>query len=180
MAPLYEIKWGVLPFSCETLPPVSNESLKLPRVVARDYRNRRIGDFLKELNLTEGRGTGFPKIRSELKKNGSPEPTFEMDADRISFLAILSINAHFPPESPPLPISDDGNTNRLDIILFCITPKTRIEIFNKIGVTNQSNNYSRFVQPLVESGYLELSLPEKPTSKFQRYQTTEAGKELLG
>jgi len=103
-----------------------------------------------------------------------------MDADRISFLAILSINAHFPPESPPLPISDDGNTNRLNIILFCITPKTRIEIFNKIGVTNQSNNYSRFVQPLVESGYLELSLPEKPTSKFQRYQTTEAGKELLG
>lgn len=162
------------------LPPVSNESLKLLRVVARDYRNRRIGDFLKELNLTEGRGTGFPKIRSELKKNGSPEPVFEMDVDRVSFLVILPVNPHFLPESPSYPSSDDGDKNHLDILLFCITSKSRAEIFSKIGVTNQSSNYSRFVQPLIESGYLELSIPEKPTSKRQRYQTTEEGKRLLG
>jgi len=29
--------------------------------VSRRYRNRRIGEFLKELNLTEGRSTGIPK-----------------------------------------------------------------------------------------------------------------------
>jgi len=28
----------------------------------RRYRNRRIGEFLKELSLTEGRGTGVPKM----------------------------------------------------------------------------------------------------------------------
>lgn len=28
----------------------------------RRYRNLRIGEFLKELDLTEGRATGIPKI----------------------------------------------------------------------------------------------------------------------
>lgn len=162
------------------LPPVSNESLKLLRVVARDYRNRRIGDFLKELNLTEGRGTGFPKIRSELKKNASPEPVFEMDTDRVSFLVVLRVNPHFLPETPTSLTSDDGDKGHLDILLFCITPKSRAEIFEKIRVTNQSSNYNRFVQPLIESGYLELSIPAKPTSKLQRYLTTGEGKKILG
>jgi ATP-dependent DNA helicase RecG len=34
----------------------------LGRVVSHRYRNRRIGEFLKELELTEGRSTGVPKI----------------------------------------------------------------------------------------------------------------------
>jgi ATP-dependent DNA helicase RecG len=44
------------------LPPVDNKMLQKERIIARDYRNRRSGDFLKELQLTEGRSTGFPKI----------------------------------------------------------------------------------------------------------------------
>lgn len=59
------------------------------RIVARDYRNRRIGDFLKELRLTEGRGTGFPTIYRAMDINGSPEPTFDTDDDCTYFLAVL-------------------------------------------------------------------------------------------
>ena len=33
----------------------------------RRYRNRRIGNFLKELDMTEGRGTGIPIIRKEMR-----------------------------------------------------------------------------------------------------------------
>ena len=36
------------------------EALNGDKIVARRYRNRRIGEFLKELDLTEGRCTGFP------------------------------------------------------------------------------------------------------------------------
>ena len=31
------------------------------------------GDFLKKLDMTEGRGTGIPIIRREMTKNSSPE-----------------------------------------------------------------------------------------------------------
>ncbi len=74
------------------LPPVDNQMLQKERIIARDYRNRRIGDFLKELQLTEGRSTGFPKIYAVMKQNGSPEPSFETDEQRTYFLATLPIH----------------------------------------------------------------------------------------
>jgi ATP-dependent DNA helicase RecG len=51
----------------------------------RRYRNRRLGDFLKELKLTEGKATGIPAILKVLKDNGSPAPHFDTDADRSFF-----------------------------------------------------------------------------------------------
>ena len=48
----------------------------------RRYRNRRLGDFLKELDLTEGRSTGIPTIQEEMQENGSPRVTIETNNER--------------------------------------------------------------------------------------------------
>lgn len=71
------------------------EGLKSYRVSNRRYRNRRIGDFLKELHLTEGRNTGFKKILDALEANGSPKPEFETDEDRSYFITRLFIHEAF-------------------------------------------------------------------------------------
>lgn len=55
---------------------VRMEDLRAGRAVSRRYRNRRIGEFLKELDLTEGRSTGVPKILRAMQGNGSPPPEF--------------------------------------------------------------------------------------------------------
>ena len=60
--------------------------------VGRRYRNRRIGEFLKELDLTEGRSTGIPKILREMAANGSPVPEFDSDDDRTSYLVRLPVH----------------------------------------------------------------------------------------
>lgn len=71
------------------MPPITNTDLQQRRVVSRAYRNRRIGDFLKELDLTEGKSTGFPIIRDAMVANGSPEPIFHTDKDQILFMVTL-------------------------------------------------------------------------------------------
>ena len=53
---------------------------------SRRYRNRRLGDYLKELDLTEGRSTGVPTIQEKLADNGSPRATFETTEERLTFL----------------------------------------------------------------------------------------------
>ncbi len=68
------------------------DQLREGRAVSRRYRNRRIGEFLKELDLTEGRATGIPKILRAMADNGSPAPEFETDEDRISFLVRLPVH----------------------------------------------------------------------------------------
>ena len=52
------------------------------KLISRRYRNRRLGDFLKELELTEGRSTGIPTIQRELKNNGSPRAVIETNEER--------------------------------------------------------------------------------------------------
>ena len=72
---------------------ISKEDIEKGDILkSRRYRNRRLGDFLKELDLTEGRSTGIPTIQSKLAENGSPRATFETTDDRLTFL--VTIPAH--------------------------------------------------------------------------------------
>lgn len=74
----------------------------------RRYRNRRIGDFLKELHLVEGRNTGIPTAIREIKKNGSPLPIFLTDEDRTFFSVTIPIHEAF--------INDDYLNSKLENI----------------------------------------------------------------
>ena len=66
---------------------ISMEAIQKAKLLkARRYRNRRLGDFLKELDLSEGRATGIPTIQDELRKNGSQPARIETDDDRSYFL----------------------------------------------------------------------------------------------
>lgn len=64
-------------------------------VFPRRYRNRRLGDFLKELDLTEGKATGIPTIMKALEENGSPQAVFDTDEDRSYFHVTVPIQPEF-------------------------------------------------------------------------------------
>lgn len=68
---------------------ISLQGLKDYRMACRRYRNRRIGEFLKELGLTEGRNTGVHKMLRALRQNGSRDPLFETDDDRLYFMVTV-------------------------------------------------------------------------------------------
>ena len=78
---------------------ITEEGLRTYRVFNRRYRNRRIGEFLKEMHLTEGRNTGFRKILNALEHNGSPKPIFETDSERLSFAVTLFMHHEFKPQN---------------------------------------------------------------------------------
>ncbi len=58
-------------------------------------RNRRIGEFLKELRLAEGRLSGLPKVFQAMEANGSPAPRFDFDEQRTYFRAILPAHPEY-------------------------------------------------------------------------------------
>ena len=65
------------------------------RFVSRYYRNRRLGEFLKELDLSEGYFSGIPTIQEELEKNGSPRAEFFTDEDRRAMRIRIPIHPAF-------------------------------------------------------------------------------------
>lgn len=59
------------------------------------YRNSRLGDFLKELDLTEGYATGIKVVLDTLKANCSPETSFYTDEGRTWFRVKVPIHEAF-------------------------------------------------------------------------------------
>ncbi len=87
---------------------ISIEGLRAYRALSRRYRNRRVGEFLKEMKLTEGRNTGLAKILRASRENGSPDPIFETDEERLYFLVTLF--AHQPFADPDAPLEEEGSS----------------------------------------------------------------------
>jgi ATP-dependent DNA helicase RecG len=88
---------------------ISMADLQAGKAISRRYRNRRIGEFLKELDLTEGRSTGIPKIIKEMEANGSPGPLFETDEERISF--VIRLPVHAQAQRPDMDENMDSTTD---------------------------------------------------------------------
>ena len=65
------------------------------RVPPVPSRNRRVGEFLKELRLAEARGTGIPKVFRSMQQNGSPLPLFAFDAERTYFQVTLPAHPEY-------------------------------------------------------------------------------------
>ena len=68
------------------------------KAVPRRYRNRRIGEFFKEIDLAEKKSTGITKILRTLKINGSPPPTFKTDSERHYLETTIWIHEGFKAE----------------------------------------------------------------------------------
>ena len=78
-----------------------------------------MGDYLKELQLSEGRATGIPTIQDELRRNGSEPARIETDEDRTYFLIEIPCREGFENASEPLneAINEAINKNALSVLL---------------------------------------------------------------
>lgn len=148
--------------------------LEAGRSVSRRYRNRRIGEFLKELDLTEGRSTGVPKILKAMAANGSLAPRFETDDDRIAY--VIRLPSHpFAQAQEESEVKATGEVERLILILH--GEMTRQQIQDLLTLKHKNYFRSAYLLPALASGLIEMTQPDKPRSSKQRYRLTAAGKQ---
>ena len=133
------------------------------RVRARRYRNRRLGDFLKELDLTEGRGTGIPTIKKELEKNGSGKAMFDSDDERTFFFVSIPCHADFLCEEITIDtmghVIENVSVNKSDIrerifdLIVHNNHITRKNIAAAVGINPSA--VQRHIQILIKNGDIE-------------------------
>ncbi|HMM05893.1 MAG TPA: Fic family protein [Clostridiales bacterium] len=56
---------------------------------------------------------------------------------------------------------------------------SRKEIFTAIGMSVGSRSFKRHIAPLLTEGFVEMTVPDKPNSKLQRYRLTDDGKSVI-
>ena len=57
-----------------------------------------------------------------------------------------------------------------DILDFCTTPRSMTEILEHLNLKHRYNVKHRYLDPLIEGGFLEMTIPEKPNSRSQKYK----------
>ncbi len=174
-------KIEILSFPCP-VPPITAKLLaENRRIVARDYRNRRVGDFLKELHLTEGRGTGIPTIYRVMEDNGSPPPVIETDEQCTYFLTVLPFNYQFTFQESKISDqdSDQDSDQIVRLLKYALKAKSREELLSHLGLKNHFDNYKRHIEPIIDRNWLGMTIPDKPNSRNQRYITTATGRSIL-
>jgi ATP-dependent DNA helicase RecG len=166
-----------------TLCAFANDMENAEKIVARRYRNRRIGEFLKELDLTEGRCTGIPTIRTAMAENGSPPPRFSTDEGRTYFLAELPVHPEMPgAEGTHEEVHEEvlNETEQRLLIALEGGPKSRAEMAESLGMkSRRSGHLSRAMERLRRLRLAELTIPDKPQSRNQKMRITERGRGWL-
>ena len=156
-------------------------------------RNRRIGEFLKELKLTEGRSTGLPKIKRAMKNNNSPEPIFDTNDDRDYFLTILPIHERFiiadnieaqdeAQDGVQDGVQDEARLSNFaqKILKVCgHQPLSKQEIMEQINQSNITKSIRNAFAELLNLQFIAYTIPDKPSSKNQRYVLTSSGQRYL-
>ena len=142
------------------------------------------GEFLKELDLTEGRSTGIPKILKVMAANGSPTPEFESDDDRASFLIRLPVHSRAMGQGTDETSLQVGTRlalsyDQVEILKKCAKTAALVDLIAVTGRTDRTKFRHQVLNPLIEAGFIEMTIPDKPQSSKQKYQLTAAGRAVL-
>ena len=172
------------------------DDFKKGQAVSRRYRNRRIGEFLKELDLAEARSTGVPKIFRAMRQNGSPEPIFESDENRTWFLVRLPVHERVSlaatdqvtGQDKSLIKQDDTQhtdqvtdqvTEHVQQLVVALTGEmSRAELQKALRLRHRRHFATVYLQPALKAELVEMTLPDKPNSQNQRYRRTADGEAL--
>jgi len=131
-----------------------------------DLRNPALAVMAEELTSAENRYSGIPTIRRAMAEYGLPEPVFENR--RNEFVVILYNQS---PAVAEVTTQRSGKTSVPDLLAFCKTPRSRQEIANYLGVKTVFYAMGHYVQPLLQSGQLAMTIPESPKSRKQKFYT---------
>ena len=153
-------------------------------------RNALIADFLHRISFIEKAGTGIKRMRDEARAQGCPEPAFE---ETGFFTATFRPNPEVRAQAVAL---QDSTTPQVigqvaGQVAGQVTPEvvkmleamagemTRKGIQTALKLQGRANFEDRYLKPTLGLGLVEMTIPDKPRSRMQKYRLTPAGRAVL-
>jgi predicted HTH transcriptional regulator len=130
-------------------------------------RNKEIMRVLRDLEIVEHLGSGVPRI---LKAYG--KEAFEIRDSYVRIVFPYTKRDHVGTKSGP-------SQDQVKILRKCLIPKGITDLMQAAGRANRTKFRDQVIKPLMEAGYIAMTIPNKPRSRNQQYQTTESGKAAL-
>ena len=136
-------------------------------------RNKELMRVFKDVDLVEQLGSGMERIMSIYDKSifeflpNFLRINFYFDREVMEYLGVTE-------QDKPNKITEQDKPNKKEnkinaILEFCKVPKSGKEIMEYIGIKHRPTFIYNYLNPLLEEGKLQMTIPNKPKSKNQKY-----------
>ncbi|MDY5858694.1 MAG: ATP-binding protein [Porphyromonas sp.] len=154
-----------------------------------DYRNPIIAQALKVLGYVNMFNRGISRVKRLMLDNGGEEPRF--DITKITAFEVLSYSAMKMPDNQRKVLRSEAELSQLLTKIFTklvpdyfpskeeenlsvlirslIEPQKATDLSALLGLTDRTLR-NRYLAKMLRAGVIELTIPDKPTSRNQRYR----------
>ena len=146
-------------------------------------RNPLIADLFHRINFIEKAGTGIQRMRNEMHAQGCPAPEFDANGFFSVTLrpnpAVRDVGAIARTDTKPTTVVDTGVVAMSRLLRVVSGETTSRDLRLAIGLKNSEHFRKSYLIPALKSGLLEMTVPDKPRSRNQRYRLSRTGHEFL-
>ena len=149
-------------------------------------RNPLLFGLLHRMEMVEKIGSGIRRIRNLCRRHGVAEPAIEVSDSWVTVtFPRPAARESQEVDTRPAPSRDQVGTksgpsrDQVGILRNCVSEQSITEIMSLEGRTNRTKFRRQVIRPLIDAGWLEMTVPDKPTSRRQKYRLTEEGRSIL-
>jgi ATP-dependent DNA helicase RecG len=141
-------------------------------------RNPLLFGLMHRMNLVEKVGSGLLRIRQMCEAYPCPAPHIEADNDwyRIIFSRAeadnLAATEQVGTKSAP-------SRHQVEILHKCLKEQAIPELMKLSKRTDRTKFRNQVLKPLLDAEFIEMTIPDKPTSSKQKYRLTEKGRQIV-
>ena len=136
-------------------------------------RNPKIAGLLHDYEYVREFGEGIDRMYLEMQEAGLPEPEYRTEA----FMVYATIkNKKYAENVSNTQVDTQVDTQvhtqvdiQSKILTYCKEPRSKAEITAYLGYKDTRGVARNHIQPLIQMGKLEMTIPDKPKSSKQKY-----------
>ena len=133
-------------------------------------RNPLIAGAFHRTGVIEVWGRGTNRVIEACRAYGIADPIFT----EVSGGVTVTFMAEVLPDGARVP-----SLSQVELLEHAKEPRTLPELMAVAGHTNRTRFRDQVLAPLLDAGFVEMTVPDKPRSPKQQYRTTTAGEERL-
>ena len=133
--------------------------------------NPDIANAFFRAGLIESWGRGIERITEACEQDGYPAPVWTLEPGG------LWVTFAYPPDQADQ-VTPQVTPQVNQLVHVLQSESTRDALMSQLGLKDREHFRTGYLVPALEAGLVEMTLPDKPTSRLQKYRLTEAGRRL--
>jgi ATP-dependent DNA helicase RecG len=155
---------------------------------ASDYRNPTIAEAMRTMKFVNKFNRGIARVQVELKENGNGEAIFDYNKITVFGVSIPSSlvagqddylrdrqESHLKKEQ----VREQVREQVVSLLKAMDGESSAAELMKLMLLHGRRHFVYYYLRPAMRSGLVEMTIPEKPNSRLQKYRLTLKGKELI-